>query len=364
MFIYIFLLVILFFLGYAEIAGSLRGEKRRICFVGMILIFWFLSFVRWKTGTDWDSYYTFFSSNVSLQDFQNRLFEPFYTYIAFFVKQVTKEYWILLLVYGSIIYLTVSPTIYKLSPLPLMSIIFYFLLRKADIFFTRESIALAFCLLSLRFIVERKVFLFLVAVTIGTMFHQSVIVFLLAYYIYHLNISLKKIVTSLIVVFALSFVLSDVFRDYLTSVSLVLGNVFADKTESYLESGDETFGYGVSLQRSLVQGTINNGILFAMFAYNLIKTKSDVVRGMLNLFAFSIVLFYITIPLNLTLARLINSYNIVSIILVGFAFNSFKRKDVVVYYILFFAYMVTRFSMQTFFGGYSYCFIPFRSILW
>ena len=364
MFIYIFILFLLFILGLGEVNNSIKRRKTKPLFIGLIFFFWILSFIRWETGTDWDSYYDFFRNNFNLLDFQNRLFEPFYTYIAYFVKQLTDEYWVLLMIYSAIIYVLVTPTLLKYSPLPFVSLILYFLLRKADIFFTRESIALAFCLFSIKYIEKRKLFPFLITVLIGVQFHKSVVVFLPAYFIYSLRLSTKQIFIIVGIFFVISFAAINVLKDYLLSISYLLGDVYEDKAESYMDRGDETFGYGVSLQRSLIQGVINNGLFLLLFAYTLKKENTPFIKGLLNLYAFSIVLLFVTLPLSLTLSRVYNSYNLVSILLIGHTFNCFMKKNVSFYYLLFFFYISVRFSMQTFFGGYSYCFVPFKSILW
>lgn len=364
MFIYIFILFLLLIFGLGEVNRSLKSSQKKLIYLSLIILFWILSFIRWETGTDWDSYYYFFRNNDTLEEFKNRLFEPFYTYIAYYVKQITDEYWVLLLIYSSIIYILVTPTISKYSPLPFVSLMLYFMLRKADIFFTRESIALAFCLFSIKYIEKRKLFPFLITVLIGVQFHKSVVVFLPAYFIYSLRLSTKQIFIIVGIFFVISFAAINVLKDYLLSISYLLGDVFEDKAESYMDRGDETFGYGVSLQRSLIQGVINNGFFLLLFAYTLKKKNTPFIKGMFNLYAFSIILFFVTLPLNLTLARVYNSYNLVSILLIGHTFSCFGKKNVSLYYLLFFAYICVRFSMQTFFGGYSYCFVPFKSILW
>ena len=364
MFIYIFILFLLLIFGLGEVNRSLQSNKKKLIYVSLIILFWILSFVRWETGTDWDSYYDFFRNNYTLEEFKNRFFEPFYTYIAYFVKQITDDYWVLLLIYSSIIYILVTPTISKYSPLPFVSLLLYFLLRKADIFFTRESIALAFCFFSIKFIEKRELFPFLITVLIGVQFHKSVVVFLPAYFIYSLRLSTKQIFIIVGIFFVVSLAAVNVLKDYLLSISYLIGDVFEDKAEAYMDRGDETFGYGVTLQRSLIQSVINNVFFLLLFAYTLKKNNTPLIKGMFNLYAFSIVLLFTTLPLSLTLSRVYNSYNLISILLIGHTFNCFRKKNVSFFYLLFFFYISVRFSMQTFFGGYSYCFVPFKSILW
>ena len=350
--------------GLGEVNGSFKSNQRKILYISLFFLFWILSFIRWETGTDWDSYYDFFRNNYTIEEFENRLFEPFFTYIAYIIKGVTEEYWVFLLICSLIIYTLVAPTIRKYSALPFVSLLLYYLLRKADIFFTRESMALAFCLFSIRYIEKRKLIPFLITILIGVQFHKSVVVFFPAYFIYSFRLSTKQVFVIVGIFFVISLAAINVLKDYLLSISYLLGDVFEDKAGTYMDRGDEMFGYGVSLQRSLIQGVINNGFFLLLFAYTLRKRNTQFIKGLFNLYAFSIVLLFVTLPLSLTLSRVYNSYNLVSIILIGHTFSCFGKKNVSFYYLLFFAYICVRFSMQTFFGGYSADFIPFKSILW
>ena len=166
-------------------------------------------------------------------------------------------------------------------------------------------------------------------------------------------------------VFLVTLITINALRDHLLTVSSLFGTIFENKTESYLDKGDATVdGYDVSLQRSLIQGVINNGFFLLLFAYALKKRTSLFMKGLFNIFATSMLLLFMTLPFSLTLARVYNSYNLVSIILIGYAFSCLNKNNVGIYYLLFFAYICVRFSMQTFFGGYSECFVPYKSILW
>lgn len=149
MYIYIVILLLLFILGYVNVLGKIACKEKKVVFFCTIVFFWILSFIRWKTGTDWESYYDCFKLNISLSDFEDRGFEPFYTYLNYFIKQLTSEYWFFQMICGLIIFPLTGVTIFRLSPLPFVSLLMYLLLRKADIFSLEKVLLLLFVFMQL-----------------------------------------------------------------------------------------------------------------------------------------------------------------------------------------------------------------------
>lgn len=364
MLIYILIFILIFLCGIIDLEVNIEKSKKIFIFNLLILLFWFLSFIRWKCGTDWDSYYDFFRMNDKLEDFKSRGFEPLYTYINFFVKGISSNYWVLLLSLASIIYPLTSSTIKRISPYPILSLLLYLLLRRADIFFVRESIAIAFCFFSIRFIIDRKLFPFLLCILIAFNFHDSSIVFIFAYYIYSIKIKLKYISICVFMLLGIVLLYSGWVKDQFFYLSSFLGGAISYKYENYISYGDIDFGMGMSLKRAIIQGSINRVIFFIIFAYTLAKNRGNsVVSGLFNIYAFGILIFICVIPFSLALSRLVNTYEMSSLLLIGYSFKSFSPNRRFVYFLFFSIYVFVRFYMSTLTGGYSSCFVPFSTIL-
>ena len=362
MYIYIVILLLLFILGYVNVLRKIACKEKKVVFFCTIVFFWILSFIRWKTGTVWESYYDCFKLNISLSDFEDRGFEPFYTYLNYFIKQLTSEYWFFLMICGLIIFPLTGVTIFRLSPLPFVSLLMYLLLRKADIFFVRESIALAFCFYAIRYIESRKLWMFLLFTFIGFQFHNSVIAFVPAYFIYHFNIDLKK---SLIILGTITLVMlfaQNVITSHFGQIATLLGDSFLDKTDKYMERGYDSGGAS-SVFEAMTRGILNRCILLAVFLYSYKFHSKDLrYKGLLNMYLVSIAFFVILAPFSLTLNRIGNSYEMSAILLIGFVFNKIPQRNRGLFYVLLFIYIAIRFVAGTLFGVYSEDFLPFKTI--
>lgn len=362
MLIYIVILSLLYFVGLGDVKGIFKKKQKKEIFVFVFVFFWILSFIRWETGTDWDSYHECFVKNYTLYDFQQRGFEPYYTYLNFYVKKLSDSYWVFLMTCGLIIFPLTGSTIYKYSPLPFISLLTYLLIRRADIFFVRESIALAFCFYSIRYIETGKLFKFILCVLIGSQFHNSVFVFLPAYYIFKIKIKPKIIISSLLGLFVLMLVLQESITATFGQIASVMGESFLDKTDKYLERGYETGGAS-SVASAMIRGFINRGIFLVYFFYAYKVHKGErKVNGLLNLYAISIAIFIILAPFSLTLNRVANSYEMASILLIGYSFDKMPKKYKKIMYILYFSYITVRFITGTLYGVYSHEFLPYKTI--
>lgn len=97
-------------------------------------------------------------------------------------------------------------TVYKFSPLPILSTLFYFM----PVFFfedsgqMRQGIGIAICVFSFRYIVERNLMMFLLCIYLALGFHKTSIVFLPAYWLVKIPMNSKKILWALIISLLLS----------------------------------------------------------------------------------------------------------------------------------------------------------------
>ena len=363
MLVYILILFVLFFLGLWNVVGALKNNGEKLLYYYVLIIFWFLSFLRWETGTDWESYLTFFNKNYILDEFLSTDIEPFFAYLNYIVKQVTDQYWVLLMVIGALIYCLTGPTIYKYSPFPFISLLVYLMLRKADIFFVRESIAIALCFFSIRYIIKKQLWLFLLIILVASQFHRSVIVFLPAYWIYHLNYSFKKIAATLAIYAAVIVLIQSIMSDALISVSSLLGERFFAKTQHYIEDDADYIEGNVYGVVALLRGLLNRIIILFLLFYSYNKLRLPLLRGLINLYVVSVIIFITVYPISSVLSRLYNSYDMFCVLALPFIFKAISRKSIPIVYFLFYTYVSVRFVAGTLYGAYSYTLVPYKTIL-
>ena len=338
-----------------------NSRSKTLLFAICIITFWLVSILRWETGTDWDSYYNFFSNNTSLQEFNRELFEPIFTCINYLIKLQGFHYSILLFVFGTFIYTLSSSTIYRYSPLPIVSLLLYLLIRQADMLFVRESIALAILFFSTKFIVERNPLKFISAIVLASGFHYSAIIFIPAYYIYSQHFDLKKILYMLAGV----TVLSIFGKLILIVMSNYIGGTLSWKLSAYLLNTEYDFGYDTTPQNAIISGIINRGGFLTLFYW--VKTKNEghaIINGLFNLYLISVLLFFFFVPISLALSRFVNSYEMSAILLIGYFFQEHKiRTNKAIILSMFIIYIFIRFYSSTLVGAYSDEYIPYRSIL-
>lgn len=357
MFLYIIIYFAIFIVALTDTKPRLLYQSRKALFCFMSIVFFMLSFLRWECGTDWYSYYNTFTNNYSIEDFKNQSFELLFSYLNLVVKSISDDYTILLIVIASIIFPLKYSTLWKYSPYPFISLLLYYLMYLCDIFFVRETIALAIVFYSIRYIIERKLLLFFLLVGIASQFHLSSIIFIFAYPVYYYPISRKSIAIFLLVS-VLGIIMSHLILIYLGTY---LGGNFAWKIDYYLENGKETYGTGISVSETVLRGMINRIVFVAIYLITYLRNRNNnIVQGLIKLYFFSISIFAITCPLSVALARVCRSYEQVSIILIGYYLFSVKNKKVTV--LLLSLYFFIRFYMGTLTGGYAQEYIPYKTV--
>ena len=90
--IFVFILVF----SFIEIFTSIKQQYKLYMFYIVVLLLFFLSFLRWERGTDWDSYYNIFI-NEGFRSWDDHT-EIGYLYLNKLVRKFTDNYTIFLFV--------------------------------------------------------------------------------------------------------------------------------------------------------------------------------------------------------------------------------------------------------------------------
>jgi hypothetical protein len=207
--LYFIIFFAIFLLGFLDVSYVVKLSFRTLCFWVLIVVFIVLASIKWKTGTDWVPYFTYFSESNTYSNFTDSKFEGGYELFSFIIKSISSDYSFFL---GSFAFITILLKAYliadkKYSQFILVSLLLYFAYHQGDIFPIRQSLALSIVLLSGNFIIDRKPFLFLFCVFLASQFHTSSLIFLLAYPLASINIKTKNIVILLISSSVLGYVM-------------------------------------------------------------------------------------------------------------------------------------------------------------
>lgn len=206
-----------------------QRNKNKIFVVVVTLIMLGISGLRhMSVGTDLIAYYRQF---VSIS-YMNSLAEVFTSQKNFgyallnmvFINIFGVKYQLFLFIIATISMISLGITIYRYSSAPYISFLLYMALGFYDFTFSglKQTLALAFVLLSYKYICDRKPIKFTLMVALGATFHLSAFIFLPAYYIAH-----KKWSAGYACILILSYITMLVFR----------GQVAIFLAEMYKESG-------------------------------------------------------------------------------------------------------------------------------
>ncbi len=212
------------------------SRKRWFVILTSVLYIVILSTPVLESVTDISLYNEYFQrlSTYSLKEVLLGLtgFEPGYAFLNFAVLNVTDNFTVLLFVYAVLIIFLYQNTFYKYSPYISISVLMFLLtFFNQHIFLIRQGISVAVCCYSIRFIIERKLWYFIIASIIAFSFHNSSMVFFPLYFLYEI----KQRSKSSFVFVALLLMMFVFFHDIIRFV----GANF-ERFEHYLENKELT----------------------------------------------------------------------------------------------------------------------------
>lgn len=224
--IYISLGIFLTILSFLEIFFR-RTQNSQFSFAIVMVCLFVLSFLRFEVGTDWSSYLGMYNGNISTEKIEigYRTLNNFFSGLGF-------PYFVFLAVISAIslgfIHLVVRRFKYKII---ILFVYFSELFLYLNFSGMRQGIAIAVTLYSTLFIINKNFKVFVGLVLFASLFHTSALSFLLAYYIYHLEFTKKRLIlllTILIIAIAtrhniIEFLLTYIYNDKLFYYLTVYG---------------------------------------------------------------------------------------------------------------------------------------------
>jgi hypothetical protein len=157
------------------------SRSRWASFLSLALIIALYS-LRWETGTDWGSYFEFFDSFNSSDRFLV-VFEPGYILLVKLVKSIWNNYSFYLLVHSALVWIFIWEVNKRLSPRPIISLVLVLCYFYPYLGSERQLIAIAFCWISLIFVISREPIKFYTSLAVAVSFHVSAVIFLPVYLI-------------------------------------------------------------------------------------------------------------------------------------------------------------------------------------
>ncbi len=259
MLIYVIILIVLLFLiKKYDINENILGYG--FSYITMLLVFVLVAGLRYKIGSDTLVYmdeYTYYPdlSQLFQYDFTETRYDFLWVFFCALCKSISGSYFFMQFIHAIIINSIYFYFIYKNTKYRFTALFIYFIL--GFLYFNteilRESLAVAFFLLAIRFFYEKKWTKYYLLVLIASLFHSSALIVLLFPLLSKIKLNMHFII-SLLVVAALASVIWGVFNEYIQ----LLYNISSieDKADAYLNN--DAFIYNF------------NGILYGLFTYVLI----------------------------------------------------------------------------------------------
>lgn len=346
--------LILLFVSFQEIGGTLKRSKRWIYFISCAL--WVFSFIRWEVGTDWDSYYEIYEECDYIE-----WYEWGFLMLNRLVKHTVDNYSVLLVILGGILFYFQTKAVKALSILPLTTLFILWGTNLGNVFFVRQSVAIAILLYSITQIEKHNLKNFLLLVIGATLIHAASIAFLPAYWIYNYKFTFIQIA----IAFAVSIALGEIGGAFIWgNLGSMLGGAYESKIEAYMDAGaDATFNEGMSATDLYIRSIGGKLLLFVLFFFLVAKRYKEKVRGMMNLFLFAIIMLPITYSVSPSLARMWTPYYQLQIFLMAYVLASMTRvSNKVIFFAILVAMTLLRLYLKLYIDHDGEAYLPFQTI--
>lgn len=358
MIFYYSILLITGFFSLLEIK-NLNKKETIIIFFYILLLLYVLSFIRWETGTDWDTYYSIFLSSFDYTEYNG--YEPIFSIINTFANNLTDgNYTFCLFILATILYYFQIKGLYKLSVYPLTSLFLLIGIQFGSVNFVRQTIATAILFYSTYYIQQKKLIPFLSLVLLAFLFHRTSLIFLLAWKLFHMQISRKMMIILLIA----SIGVTTFITLLLNSVLNLLGPIIQHKLNVYMNDYDAVAGTGFSATETIIKGVLNKCVILIFFFTmweKIIGNGNNSIRGYLNLYWFGAILYFSLVGINIVFVRFSYVFDLFIIILFPYLFKVIQKdSNRILLWLALFLYSILK--MYMYLNSYYDLFIPFRII--
>ncbi len=327
MIIYFFFFIILFLLSFSEV--FFKKKDFSWLFFTLLLLCVLVS-VRYNVGTDWARYVEHYKEIKPIWDlhFSDYIIEPLFVTIISLCKSVGLDYQICFFIFAIISIFVLFISFHKIGPYIAVPFLiyygFHFLSYQMNI--VRHGIMTSFIVLSWYYIYKRRIYSYILCISIGAMFQSLALMFMPFYFLLKYKYSIKQ--TFLFLLFSFLF-----YQFVDLNIVLLALPIFQSKMEYYtvgFYSEIDGSSYGFSI------GFIFSLFLFFLLRLFLMKNRYDASinreRILLNCLMWSIFMGVIFNNLSLLVERIVGVLNMsITILLSLLVFSSRGKRQVIIF---------------------------------
>jgi hypothetical protein len=216
-----------------------KSEKNKSMVTFFLIMFVLLSLRNINCGVDLISYNYFFKENSRMTfekviEIYSEEGEVLYYLLNKIISLVTNNFQIFLAIVAAICIIPIAIFYKRESKNPILTISLFLTVAPFSMFFSglRQSIAMAIVIMAFRFIKEKKIIPYIIMILIAFGFHQSAIIMLLLYPLYHAKITKKW----LIVIVPL-MIMIFIFKNQIFSSLILFSSKYAERYNEITSTG-------------------------------------------------------------------------------------------------------------------------------
>lgn len=334
-----------------------KKQNEKILYFFIAFLFFILSFIRWEVGTDWNMYFnTFYVGSIEKM---YSVKEIGFRVLNYIVYKIFPSYTLMLFFLAVILFIFKYTTLYKLSYVPLLSLLMAFCLEKGDIFFVRQSIAIAITFYSTKYIIKKEKLKFILCIVLASFIHKSSFIFIFAYFVFN-KFNLRRRHYCLLIIF--SFVLYIYGREILSFFIINLpDNPYKQKLLYYF-SNDATGGYKSYMSKELIflSSLINR--LFLISVFFIFWKKIDIyMKKLFSIYFISFLGFVCVFRISQDISRLTLPYEVFQLVIFPSIYKNIKSKETKIIFILI-AILYLYLKLLSGLSSWPEAFIPYNTI--
>ncbi len=315
--------LIIFFPSFFSIfQKKIENSKSLVLF--FILSLFMLASIRYHVGTDYYSYYKFFN-NINPFKFESNYitgtsynFEPLFLYITAILKNLIISPYFYFSFFSFFTLLLVFKGITILSPHYLLSIFLFYSHFYANYTYNgiRQGIVMGFFLISLKYIIDKKLLSTIAITIIAIMFHKSGALILISYFLSKIDFKNRLILILGIITSILIWKLGIGERLF-TLVTFQFPQ-YHEYLRIYIELFYTEHTLFNVLQRIL--------IIIPLIFYYPELSKNNQFTKLFSIYFFGIIIYFIFGFFSIFMTRINMFFRIIEILLIPIFYQSLKSK--------------------------------------
>jgi hypothetical protein len=278
-------LIVFWLLAIAALLMELKlTQKARLALLVLsYLLLVLFAGLRWETGNDWPGYFEYYKHLTSLHDVMHNNSDSFdigYKIVSLFTKDIGLPYagfnLLYAMAYLGLIFLSFKHENFNISGWLVLQLFAPFILGLMGT--ARQMMAVAICMFSVRYLLSKDWRKFLICVAIAATFHISALIFLVAWPLALMRLSIWRvyiILVALVIASAANFG-ATVIEYGVTYVQMLHNTDLDQKLLSEEEATPGEFHYAAGADISIWRNVSRIGVLvLCILAFPLFRDESD-----------------------------------------------------------------------------------------